>query len=240
MKHNNWYWGIFFVLAAVFVIASQVTSFTFISFWTIAATVLLAAIFIQSLIKLNFFGTFLSVALAYMLYQHPLDLYVISPWLLILAAVLLSIGFHIIFSRRTKCQYENRQRCRNGHRHEDEYRTIEDVDGNNPRVKLSFGSSVKYIHAEALSGGQFACSLGTLSVYFDQAQLSPGGAEIYIDCSLAEIKLYFPKDWNVIDKLSASLGSVQNDMRPLSGDDSIPAVTLTGSVSLGSVEILSV
>ena len=63
MKHNNWFWGIFFVLAAIFVIATQVTSFTVIGFWSIAATVLLAAIFVQSLIKLNFFGVFLSLAL---------------------------------------------------------------------------------------------------------------------------------------------------------------------------------
>ena len=240
MKHNNWFWGIFFVLAAIFVITSQVTGFSVIGFGTIAATVLLAAIFIHSLIKLNFFGVFIAIALAYMLYQHPLELYVISPWLLVLAAVLLSIGFHIIFRRHTRCQYDHRQakRCRQGH--DDEYRTIEDIDGNNPRVKLSFGSSSKYIHADALKGGQFTCSFGTLSVYFDQSQLDPGGAELYLDCSLGEIKLFFPKEWNVVEKLSANLGNVQNDIRPFADSDGMPTVTLTGGVSLGSVEILSV
>ena len=236
MKHNNWFWGVFFVLAAIFVIASQLTSFTVIGFWSIAATVLLAAIFIQSLVKLNFFGVFLSLALTYMIFQHPLDLYLISPWLLLLAAVLVSIGFHIIFRRQTKCQYEHRHEY-----HDDgEYRTIEDVDGNNPSVKLSFGSSIKYIHADALKSGRFTCSFGSVSVYFDQAQLDPGGAELYLDCSFGELKLYFPKDWRIVDKLSSSLGSVRNDIKKTSDTDGFPAVTLTGGVSLGSIEILSI
>jgi hypothetical protein len=150
MKHNNWFWGVFFLLAAVFVVASQVSGFMVIGFGTIAASVLLAAVFIQSLVKLNFFGVFLSLALAYMLYQHPLELYIINPWLLLLAAVLLSISFHILFGRRAKCRFEGRRdACGGGSCIEDGTRTYEDVDGNNPFVKLSFGSSSKYIHADA-------------------------------------------------------------------------------------------
>ena len=239
MKHNNWFWGIFFVLAAVFVIASQITSFAVIGFWSIAATVLLAAVFIQSLVKLNFFGIFVSLALAYMIYQNPLSLYIISPWLLLLTAVLLSIGFHSIFGRHTKCRYEHRHGCHT-HSSDEEYRTIEDVDGNNPLIKVSFGAASKYIHADALTGGQFSCSFGTLSVYFDQAQLASENTELYVDCSFGEIKLYFPRDWQIIDHLKSSLGSVRNDIKPIRDAENMPTVTLTGGVSLGSVEILSV
>ncbi len=130
-----------------------------IGFGTIAASVLLAAVFIQSLVKLNFFGVFLSLALAYMLYQHPLELYIINPWLLLLAAVLLSISFHILFGRRAKCRFEGRRdACGGGSCIEDGTRTYEDVDGNNPFVKLSFGSSSKYIHADALKTGNSAAA----------------------------------------------------------------------------------
>ena len=114
---------------------------------------------------------------------------------------------------------------------------IEDVDGNNPYVKLSFGSSSKYIHADALKSGQFSCSFGTLSVYFDQAQLDPDGAEIYLDCSFGEIKVYCPREWKIVDKLKASLGSVRNDLRSRSTPDG-PSVVLNGGTSFGSIEIL--
>lgn len=233
MKNNHWFWGVFFVLAAVFVIASQVTSFAQIGFWSIAATVLLAAVFIQSLVKLNYFGVFLSLALAYWIYMEPLHLYIITPWLLILAAVLLSIGFHTIFRRHSKCEYVERH-------HDDEYRTVEDIDDNNPYVKVSFGSTSKYLHAGALKGGQFYCNCGALEVFFDQVQLDPNGAEIFVDCSLGEIKLYFPKHWNVVEKINKGLGSINYSHRPNAPTAGAPQIILTGNVSLGAVEIIYV
>lgn len=230
MKHNNWFWGVFFVLAAVFVIASQVPSFTKIGVWTIVATVLLAAVFIQSLIHLNFFGTFLSVALAYILYQIPLDLYFIAPWFLILAAVLLSIGFHIIFRKQAKYQY-------NAKNNKENTQSIEEIDDNNPYAKVSFGACSKYIHADSLKSGQFYTSFGALEVFFDQTQLDPTGAELYVDCSFGEIKLYFPRNWHVIDSINASLGSVKNESRLNNPSENAPILKVKGNVSFGSVEI---
>ncbi|UOO37050.1 hypothetical protein IZU99_07175 [Oscillospiraceae bacterium CM] len=233
MKHNNWFWGVFFVLAAVFVVASQILSFTQIGFLSILATVLLAAVFIQSLVKLNYFGAFLSLALAYLIYQQPLGLYFISPWLLILAAVLVSIGFHIIFRKHSKPP------CCTSYAHHGEahYETVEDIDDNNPSVRVSFGASSKYLHANALKTGQFSVSFGALDVYFDQVQLDLEGAQLFLDCSFGAIKLYFPKTWHIVDSLSASLGGVSNDTRFSKPGPGAPTVTLTGNVSLGGVEI---
>jgi predicted membrane protein len=229
-KHNNWFWGIFFVLAAVFVVASQIVNFTQIGFWSILATVALAAVFIQSLIHLNYFGVFLSLALAYMIYQQPLELYVISPWLLLLAAVLLSIGFHTIFHRRPK-----HVGC--GKRDFDHSRTIEDIDDNNPYVKVSFGSSSKYLHGDSLKTGQFYCNFGSLEVYFDQVTLDQGGAEVFLDCHCGSITLFIPKNWRVLDKLNSSLGSVKDEPRRPAPAEDAPVLTLTGNISLGAVEI---
>ncbi|NLA86999.1 MAG: hypothetical protein GX847_06910 [Clostridiales bacterium] len=229
MKHSNWLWGVFFVLAAVFVIVSQITSFAQIGFWSILAAVFLAAVFIQSLIHLNYFGVFIALAVAYWIFQVPLSLYIISPWLLILTAVLLSIGFHIIFHRYSKCRYVRRHS-------DDEYTTIEEIDDNNPYVKVSLGASSKYLHADALKSGQFYCKLGELNVYFDQVQLAPDGAEIFVDCSLGAINLYFPKTWRVINSLHDSLGGVNEDSRRSTPAPDAPQIVVTGNVSLGAVE----
>lgn len=87
-------------------------------------------------------------------------------------------------------------------------------------------------------GGQFSANLGELEVYFDQVQLSPDGAEVFLDCNLASIKLYIPRQWNVVDKVGAVLGDVKNGPRRGTPDTSLPPLTLTGNVKLGSVEIL--
>lgn len=229
-RHNNWFWGVFFVLAAIVIIASQVTSFAVLGFWSILAAVLLAAVFIQSLIHLNFFGVFLSLALGYILFQYPLELYIISPWLLILAAVLLSIGFHSIFRSRPKSSASPNRR-------DDNYRTIEDVDDNNPYIKVSFGSASKYLHGDCLKGGQFYCSFGALELYFDQVTPDPSGAEVFLDCHCGSITLFVPRTWRIVDKLHSSLGSVKDEASRAAPGDNAPVITLTGDVSLGSVEI---
>jgi hypothetical protein len=69
------------------------------------------------------------------------------------------------------------------------------------------------------------------------AQLDPDGAEIYVDCNFGELKLYFPKEWKLVDKLKTTLGSVRNDLRAGSAPDG-PEVLLTGGTSFGSIEVL--
>lgn len=232
MKKKQIFWGLFFLLSAGFVIASQLVSFGSIGIFSILATVFLAAIMISSLVKLEFFGVFVPIAFLYMIYDEPLGLKPISFWILLASMLLISLGFSLIFHKRHKAIVF--AHCGSS----DCARPGESVDDNNPVVGVSLGSSVKYLHADCLKGGQFSANLGELEVYFDQVQLSPEGAEVFLDCSLAAIKLYIPRHWNVVDKVGAVLGEVKNSPRRATPDTSLPPLTLTGNVKLGSVEIL--
>lgn len=233
MKNKNWFWGLFFLLSAVFVIASQTGSFGQIGFLSILATVLLAAIIIRSLADLNFYGVFIPLGLLYLIYWQPLALIYISPWLLLLAAVLAGIGFSFFFHK-----HPHKAVCSCSHDEIEHFnQTSENIDDNNPYAKVTFGSSSKYLHADCLKSGQFIASFGALEVFFDQAQLSPEGAEIFLDCSFGSIKLYVPKHWRVLDNLHASLGGVDNDTRLSQPNENSPRLTLTGSVQLGGIEI---
>ena len=140
MKNRNWFWGIFFILAAVFVIASQMGSFVEVGFVSLLATVLLVALLIQSLINMEYFGIFLSLGLLYLIYQQPLDLPHISFWLLILAVIFISIGFSIIL----RSHHHKKWCCEHGEWRHD--KTAEDIDDNNPSARVSFGASSKYLH----------------------------------------------------------------------------------------------
>lgn len=233
MKSRNWFWGVFFLLAAVFVIACQVGAFVKVDFISIVATVLLVALLIHSLINLNYFGIFLPVALLYMIYQKPLGLIEINIWLLLVAAVFASIGFSFLFHphhHEWKC-------CVSGDGTERFTDSTENIDDNNPYAKVSFGSSSKYLHGDALRGGKFTVSFGELQVYFDQAQLSPDGAEVSVDCSFGDMKLFIPRQWQIIDKIRTSLGSVENNVRSAQPDMNAPKLTLIGNVSFGDIEI---
>lgn len=229
MKNRNWFWGVFFLVAAVFVLASQFGSFGHIGLFSILATVLLVALLIEGLIDRNFFGIFVPIAFLYMIYQQPLHLVVISIWLLLLAAVLASTGLSMIFHKHPHYHCHDK--------HEEFYQTTENIDDNNPYAKVSFGSSSKYLHGDCIKTGQFTSSFGALEVFFDQAQLNPEGAEIFLDCSFATIKLYIPRHWIIRDNVRASLGSVENDVRLNQPAENAPRLTLSGTVQFGSVEI---
>ncbi|MGX8710895.1 MAG: LiaF transmembrane domain-containing protein [bacterium] len=231
MKSRNWFWGIFFLLSAVFVIASQTGSFVQIGFVSVLATVLLAALLISSVVHRNYFGIFVPLAFLYVIYQQPLHLARISLWLLILAAVFASMGFSFLFHRHPK----NHMYWHHGSGSIQP--TTENIDDNNPYAKVHFGSSSKYLHGECLKGGQFDVSFGALELFFDQSQLSPDGAEIFLDCSFGAIQIYVPRSWKVIDKLNTSLGGVDNDIRLAHPEGNAPQLTLTGNVQFGGIEI---
>lgn len=231
MKSKNIFWGLFFLVAAVFVIASQTGSFGELGLLSITATALLAALMIYSLFSRNFLGVFVPIAFLYLIYQKPYGLPDVSLWLLLLSAVLASIGFSIMF--RT---YPKKPECFNFN-HADYSRTNENIDDNHPYAKVAFGSASKYLHADCLQSGQFIVSFGELEVYFDQATLDPSGAEIFLDCSFGAIKLYIPKHWQVYDSLHATLGGIENNNRLARPEANAPRLTLTGNVQLGGVEI---
>ena len=230
MKNRNWFWGIFFLLAAVFLIASQTGSFIQIGFISILATILLAALGIHSAANRNFFGVSLALVFLYVIYRQPLHLLEISLWMLIVAAILASIGLSIIFD-----VHAPRDHWHDGHEHFNQ--TTETVDDNNPYAKVSFNGSSKYLHSDCLKSGQYFVSFGALEVFFDQAQLSPEGAELFLDCSFGAIKLYIPKSWQVYDNVHVSLGAVENDTRFAQPEANAPRLSLNGNVSFGAIEI---
>lgn len=231
MKNRNWFWGLFFLLAAVFVIISQIGFFGGIGAMSILATILLAAFFIQSILDRSFFGIFISLAFFYMIYWRPLHFTYISPWLLLLTAVLASTGFSILFGKKYSKASDF---CIDA---ENIQYTSENIDDNNPCAKVSLGSSSKYLHGDCLKSGQFAVSMGALEIYFDQAQLDPDGAELFLDCSLGSIKLYIPRYWQVYDHLHVTLGDVNHNTRLATPAPDSPKLTLEGNVHLANVEI---
>lgn len=247
MKRKHIFWGVFFILAAVLVIASQVGSFVQIGVWSIIAAVLLIAWLISGISRVSFVEIFLPAALLYIVFQKPLEWFYISPWLLILAALFLGIGLSLIIRKRPRAPWGHHWTMHSGtgdgdastpgfHGPPESSIEVND-DDNYPRAKISFGVTSRYLHAQNLTRGEFAASFGGLEVYLDQAQLNPEGAELGLECSFGSIKLYVPRSWTVRDNISASLANVENDTRMARPEEGLPPLYLTGSVSFGSIEV---
>lgn len=238
MRNKNWFWGLFLLLSAVFVLASQTGIFGKIGVFTLLSTILLVAFLVQSVVERSFFGMFISLAFLYMIYAKPLHLAHISGGVLLLSAVLMSSGLHMLFGKRQCKKWTGTPPMNDtGYTAGTCGQSTENLDDNNPYAKVSFGTSIKYLHGNALKSGQFIVSLGTMEVFFDQAMPDVDGAEVMIDCNLGSLKLFVPRHWQVYDNLHVALGEVKNNARFAQPMQDGPKLTLVGNVAMGSVEI---
>jgi hypothetical protein len=163
---------------------------------------------------------------------------------LILAAVFATIGLFILLPRKHfhadiswggshKYKHDN---TRNKGHHPN-MRIEDGGSDNNPSISVKFGGVSRYLHSDSLETAQLYCSFGALEVYFDQAQLSPNGATASLNCSFGATTLFVPKHWQIIDELNCTLGGIEIDNRFAAPTEDPPKLTLTGSVSLGGIEV---
>lgn len=238
MKKTTIFWGLFFILSAAFVILSQLGIIGQFNFWTLLLSVFLLAIIIQSIIHVEFFGILMPLAVIAILYADQLGIRAITPWPVLGAAFLGSIGFDIIFKDYVCKKYRARfghHLCGgvhdfNGGEHQ------EDIDNDNVNCQVSFAASVKYLHTKNLTSGVFSCSFGSLKVFFDQSELNPNGAVITVDNSFSGMELYIPANWNTTVNIATSMGGVSTKGMPRM-DRSLPPLTIKGNCSFGGVDI---
>ena len=119
----------------------------------------------------------------------------------------------------------------------DEARIEENDDANNPYINVSFGYASRFLHADRLESAELSCSFGGMEVYFDHVNLAPEGAEINVNCNFGSIEIFVPTNWYVIDEVRASLANCEVSRRLQANGPNAPTVRLTGSVSLGNVEV---
>lgn len=230
MKKEKVFWGLFFILAGMFILVSKLGYFADVNIFSLILTVFLAACMIKSVRHLNFGGILFPAAILCIIYAEPLGISEITPWPVLGAALFGSIGLSIIF--HDKCHYAH-------FNHRDKYtKVIDQEDENSFNFDTSFGSSIKYVNAEDFKRANLNCSFGAMTVYFDNAIIQNGNAEIYLDVSFAGAELYIPKSWNVINKADVSFGAIEEKNRNQS--TGTPSVTLTGSASFAGVTIIYV
>jgi len=234
-RSSNFIWGILLLAAAAFVLVNQFNGFTNIGTGSIVLTILSLVFFVQCIANLNFALLPIPLAVLYMVFQAPCDLPYIKTRILIIATVLASIGLSILLPRK-----HWHRGCGNYNRsgdHHPQMRTEDGNNDNNPFININFGSISRRLHADSLETVQLQCNFGALEILFDQAQISPNGAEVMLNCSFGAIELLIPKHWRVIDQIKCTLGGVDIDKRFAVPEENAPQLTLSGSVSLGGVEI---
>lgn len=229
MKKRNVYWGIIFLLIAVFILISKLGYFPGINVFKLILSAGLIAILIGSIPKREFGGILFPLAFLCILFDDALHIQNLTPWPVLGIAFFGSIGLSFLFPKKEHGQQFNGKQAAFSDTVTNEY-------GNTIQCSVTFNSSLKYINSNQFESGNFTSSFGSLKVYFDQAKLKNNCAYINVEVSFGTIILYVPKEWNVQINVNTAFGSVDEKGPKIPAPDG-PVLSINGDISFGSVEI---
>ncbi len=234
---NAWklFWGLGFIIAAVALVLDAfgvftpfLSAFGEVSILALVGGFLLLCFAISELFKGNLGNFFVPLALIFMIFEKNIAHYfkigdtdgnIINNWLLLLVAVMLGIGFSILFSG-----IKRRRRHKSG---------CEWNLGDNVKVRSSIGSSVKYIDCEGFKYEAIENDLGACTVFFENVEKYEGDGVLAVENNLGSVVITVPEEWNIVTKIDNSLGGVVAP-KPVPGG---PTLTVTGENNLGSISI---
>ena len=226
MKKNNIFWGLFCILAAVLLVLSQINIIPNDDIVNLLLTVFFLEMLISGIKNMNWFKIFFSLAFIGIIYDEYLGTVTLTPWISLLAALLLSIGFSLIFSRNKynnlKSEYD---------RNDDRERYNE----NNVVFNVAFSSSAKHINSTDFCSANINCSFGALKIYLDNADILDS-ATINFDLIFAGVELYIPKKYKVINNVECLLGGV--DEKKCSNISDTKNIYLNGKISFAGITVI--
>lgn len=235
-KKGNTFWGFFFIACGVLLIGTKLFDWDFhFSLWKIFWTIGFGMWFLKSFAKKNFYGIFFSAAFLGIVYDDFLNIEKLTPFPLLFAALLLSIGCSMAFPNAKRNKY--RISCNSGTEiiNEDGEVVYVPYEENKIFYEVTFSSAVNYVESSAFSNAYFSCNFGALKVYFDRATMAGDEAIVTIDNNFGGTDLYFPKEWKVINQMSTAFGGVSEKN---SGNwDGIHKIVLKGDTNFGGVSI---
>lgn len=229
-KGRTIFWGVLFLLGALALLVGRLGYLGDIGFWSIFFTIGLIGLLIEGIFNRSFGSILFSLAFLAIVYDEMLGIEAITPWPVLGAALLGTIGLNMLFPKKYKWKMVNRNKQKT-----DEERVIESVDGEEVRFDVSFGDTVKYVTSKDLSKVRAESSFGNLIIYLDNAELKNNQATVKMDCSFGNISLHIPADWRVIQNMDTAFGTVKEHGH--CNPAGINTLYVNGSVSFGSVEI---
>jgi len=266
-RFSKWAWGVLLLLIAALILSNHFGGFVELGVWSIIATVIALLLIVSNIATLSFASLPIPLAILYYVFQIPLDFPFIRFWILAPVTLLATIALHILLPKPKGSgshygifgfdgiKYKHSDDDWDDDDWDDDRDDADDFDDgstmtggdavqvekgnakNNPRISVSFGEICRYLHADRLETVRLECSFGSLEVYFDQAQLSPGGAEVSVSCNFGSVELFVPRHWRIIHNMSATLGSAEVNGSFEPSDENAPTLTVTGNVSFGSIEV---
>lgn len=233
---NKLFWGVLFLAGAALLLANR------LGYWPSMKNVNVVAVFltiffvwmaIQGIYQRNFFLILFGLSLIAIQFDEFLGITAITPWTLLSAALLASIGLSIIFPTRKVPAHGNKVDSSPAGRWG---KVIEEQDGEMIYFMSRFGTCVKYINSDELVNVQLENSFGQMKIFFDNATIKNGVADVDVRNSFGEMILYIPKTWVVEDDVKNTFGPLK--FEGIQNTEGSPVLRIHGSVSFGEITVV--
>ena len=209
-----------------------------IPWFKLLCAVVFASWSIKSLLKLDFLGMLFPVSIIAWIFEDELMIQHLTPFPLVVAAILLGVGLNMIFKRRQRIftvGYEDGYgKYREG--------TIDDVrkeewqDGRTVVLENLFNSTSKYVNAAAFSSAKLENNFGSANVYFDNAVVYEGQATIDLENNFGRMNIYLPGKWRATIHQESAFGHVSVHGEP-NRDMDAPLVIIKAESNFGELNI---
>ncbi len=220
------FWGVIFIIGALALLVAKLGYLEGIGFWSILFTVALVGVLFDGVLSKSFGKILFSMAFLVIIHDELLGLEAITPWPVLGAALLGTIGLSILFpnigwkKKWNSIEFQSE---------------IEVAEGEKVSISNSFGESVKYLSGQEIGQVVIKNSFGEVNVYFEGAILRNGMAEVYVENSFGETVLYIPKEWTVHNEIQAMFGD--SEEQGMHVPDGSGTLRIYGKVGFGECSI---
>ncbi len=220
MKRQSIFWGVAFICTAILIIVDAVgTGLGFldsIPVIKIILGVLCLCWIVNELYKKQLPHIFFPLSFIFMLFEKEIaglcgfeNGEIISNWLVLLCALLLTIGTSIILPKSYGNVFGNK-----GHK--------------------IMGKSTQYIDCSDFTRQNVENNMGSTVVYFENTENYQGGGTLNLENNMGSLLVNIPSDWHVIANLENNMGSIK---LPSTGNPTGKTIILTGENNMGSVTV---
>lgn len=236
IRTGNVFWGLLLVLVAVFLIVNQLGFLEDVNVFSIVFAIFWVSVLIEGLTKRSFGKILFSLAFLFMIFDEQLGIKGVSNWSVLAAALLGTIGLNMIFKRKKHCHFGRINM--HSENHDTQNRGQNSLEGNQIFFRTVMGSAVKYVNSDNFESAFLESTFSEMKVFFEQALVQNGTANIELEVSFSDVELYFPKSWSVVNETNTVFGGLDENGR--NDSTGTPVVTLTGNIKFSGVTIIYV
>lgn len=230
---KNVFWGVLLLLGAAAMVVSKLGYLEDVGVWTIIFSVCLIGFLVNGLVKRSFGEILFSLAFLIIVNDKMLQLEAITPWPVLGAALLGTIGLNLLFPRFRKKNIVTVNM--NGKNYNGKTPVFEEEwDGDRVSYENAFGEAVKYLSGN-ISHVDAENAFGSMHIYFTDAQLTGGSATIDLETAFGPMVLYVPSSWKVVVSTDNAFGSTREQGR--CNPEGSTVLYVRGDVCFGSLKI---